>query len=56
MRLKPAWLHPFVTVCCRASSLLNQLDKLGVTGSSLVPPTSEPAGSGRFFVERVVSA
>jgi hypothetical protein len=38
IRLKPAWLRPFVVVRHRACLLLNQLDKLGVTGSGPVPP------------------
>ena len=28
----------------------HQLDKLGVTGSSPVPPKGKPAGNGGFFV------
>ena len=35
---KPAWLRPFVAARRRLSMLRNQLDKLGVTGSSPVPP------------------
>jgi hypothetical protein len=47
---KPAWLLAFVVVCCHVSPLANKLDKLGVTGSSPVPPTPQKAlPTGGFF-------
>jgi len=49
MPRNPAWLRTFVAVRCRASRCRYQLDKLGVTGSSPVPPTSrKPRSSGVF--------
>jgi hypothetical protein len=47
---KPAWLRPFVAARCRASLPCYQLDKLGVTGSSPVPPTSRKPRSGGVFL------
>jgi hypothetical protein len=46
---KPAWLSAFVLACRRVRSPCDQFDKLGVTGSSPVPPIRKAAGNGGFL-------